>query len=58
MEWNRIEEKWMEMTVRLQAGAHGAKQPGANTGGQGVETLPSAEDQGPASTEPNTPMTA
>ena len=58
MEWSRIEEKWLEMTAKLQAGAHGAKQRGANAEGLGGETLPPNEDQGPAQDELNASMIA
>lgn len=58
MEWRRIEEKWLEMTVKLQAGPQGATVPGINAGGAKVETQVPKDDSSPVLDGPNARMIA
>ena len=58
MEWRQIEEKWLEMTVKLQAGSQGRRQPGIRVGGPGSETPLPKDDPSPAQDETNARMIA
>jgi hypothetical protein len=58
MEWRRIEEKWLAMTVKLQAGTQEPKLLSAADRGRVAETAMPKDDPSPVSKEPNAPIIA
>ena len=60
MEWNRIEKKWLDMAVKLQAGTRLPKTgcPDALSGGQNDEGLKPDPDPILSRDDTNAPMTA